>query len=149
VASGSDAQVRPKQLGRTVPGGKGDALRLDADQETGQTRPAGRFVSDVLDAWVEQRLATCATSSAHDQQGRVTSIKKDPTVRIPLARFIVADVERWHGRMRAAGLRESTIRNQHGVLRAALGQAVLWDGRRPTSPRWPAFGRHGRRPARP
>lgn len=128
VFTGTDQRGRPTQLSRTVRGGKRDALRLAAELETGkgQARPASRFVSDVLDAWVEQSLATWAPSSARDQQSRVASIKKDPIVGIPLARLTVADVERWHGRMRATGLGESTIRNQHGVLRAALGQAVRW-----------------------
>jgi hypothetical protein len=90
----------------------------------GRARSAGRLIGDVLDAWVSQSLATWAPSSARDQQSQVKAVKADPIERIPLA----------HGgrrrarytRLRHAGLGDATVRNQHGVLRAALAQAVRW-----------------------
>jgi integrase len=129
VFTGSDAQGRPTQLSRTLHGGKRDALRLAAQMEVGKgrARSAGRLIGDVLDAWVSQSLGTWAPSSARDQQSRVATIKKDPIARIPLARLTVGDVERWHTRMRHAGYGDATVRNQHGVLRAALAQAVRWE----------------------
>ena len=128
VFTGSDAHGRPTQLSRTVHGGKRDALKLAAELEVGPGRasPAGRAVTDVLDAWVEQNLDTWAPSSARDQQSRVRSIKKDQISRLPLARLSVGDVERWHTRMRKAGLQDAGIKNLHGVLRAALSQAERW-----------------------
>src|SRR5450432_2829344 len=122
VFTGSDARGRPTQLSRTVHGGKRDALKLAAELEVGPGRasPAGRSVSDVLDAWVEQNLDTWAPSSARDQQSRVRAIKKDQISRLPLARLSVGDVERWHTRVRKAGLQDAGIKNLHGVLRAAL-----------------------------
>ena len=48
------------------------------------------------------------------------SIKKDQIARLPLARLTVGDVERWHTRLRKAGMADAGIKNQHGVLRAAL-----------------------------
>ena len=128
VFTGSDARGRPTQLSRTVHGGKRDALKLAAELEVGPGRasPAGRSVSDVLDAWVEQNLDTWAPSSARDQQSRVRAIKKDQISRLPLARLSVGDVERWHTRMRKAGLQDAGIKNLHGVLRAALSQAERW-----------------------
>jgi integrase len=47
-------------------------------------------------------------------------------VRVPLARLSVSDVERWHARLRRAGVNDPAIRNQHTALRAALSQAVRW-----------------------
>jgi integrase len=128
VFTGSDARGRPTQLSRTVRGGKRDALRLAAELEVGpgSSSPAGRNVSDILDAWIEQNVDTWAPSSARDQQSRARSIKKDQIARIPVARLTVADVERWHTRLRRAGLKDAGIRNQHGVLRAALSQAERW-----------------------
>src|SRR5205085_7228685 len=38
----------------------------------------------------------------------------------------VADIERWHTRMRRAGVGEVAIKNRHTVLRAAFTQAVRW-----------------------
>lgn len=128
VFTGSDARGRPTQLSRTVHGGKRDALRVAAELEVGPGRasPARRDVSDVLDAWVQQNLDTWAPSSARDQQSRVRAIKKDQIARLPLARLTVGDVERWHTRMRKAGLMDAGIKNLHGVLRAALSQADRW-----------------------
>jgi integrase len=128
VFTGSDARGRPTQLSRTVHGGKRDALKLAAELEVGPGRasPAGRSVVDVLDAWVEQSLDTWAPSSARDQQSRVRAIKKDQISRLPLARLSVGDVERWHTRMRKAGMADAGIKNLHAVLRAALSQAERW-----------------------
>jgi integrase len=83
-------------------------------------------VSDVLDAWVAQNLDRWAPSSARDQQSRVRSIKNDQIARLPLDRLSVGDVERWHTRLRQAGMGDAGIKNLHGVLRAALSQAVRW-----------------------
>ena len=128
VFTGTDARGRPTQVSRTVHGGKREAQRVAAELELGPGRSssAGRVVGDVLDAWVEQNLDTWAPSSARDQQSRVRAIKKDQISRLPLARLSVGDVERWHTRLRKAGLRDAGIKNQHGVLRAALSQAVRW-----------------------
>ena len=92
----------------------------------GPASPGVRTVSDVLDAWVQQNLDTWAPSSARDQQSRVLGIKKDQIAWLPLARLSVDDVERWHTRMRRDGVRDAGVKNQHGVLRAALAQAVRW-----------------------
>jgi integrase len=128
VFTGTDARGRPSQLSRTVHGGKRDAQRVAAQLESsgGTSRPAGRLVDEVLDEWVTQNLDTWAPSSARDQQSRVASIKKDPIARLPLARLSVADVERWHSRLRSHGMADPGIKNLHGVLRAALSQAVRW-----------------------
>jgi integrase len=83
-------------------------------------------VSDVLDAWVAQNLDTWAPSSARDQESRVRTIKTDQIARLPLARLSIGDVERWHIRLRQAGMGDAGIENLHGVLRAALTQAVRW-----------------------
>ena len=74
-------------------------------------------------------------------------VKADVIARMPLGRLTVADVDRWHARLRGKGVGESSLRNQHLVLRAALSQAARWGwvstnvvalatlGRRKTQPR--------------
>jgi integrase len=56
----------------------------------------------------------------------VRTIKQDQIARLPLARLSVGDIERWHTRLRQAGMGDAGIKNLHGVLRAALTQAVRW-----------------------
>ena len=126
VFTGTDARGRPTQISRTVRGDKRDAQRLAASLEVGpgSASAAGRKVVDVLDAWIDQNLDTWAPSSARDQQSRVRSIKQDNEISI--AQLSIADVERWHTRLRRAGLQDAGIRNQHGALSAALNQAVRW-----------------------
>jgi integrase len=128
VFTGRDATGRPTQTSRTVHGGKRDARRVanELEQIGARSAPAGRTVTDVLDAWVDHNLGTWAPSSVRDQQSRVRSIERDPIGDVPLARLSVADVERWHARLRRNGLGDSSIRNQHAVLRAALALAVRW-----------------------
>jgi hypothetical protein len=43
---------------------------------------------------------------------------------MPIARLGVADVERWHARMRQTGVGEAAIRCRHSVLRAAHSPAL-------------------------
>jgi len=128
VFTGTDDCGRPTQLSKTIHGDKREALRVAAELEVGpgRTSPGGRSVSDVLDAWVTQNLDTWAPSSARDQQSRVRGIKNDMIARMPLARLSVGDVERWHTRLRQNGMRDAGVKNQHGVLRAALSLAVRW-----------------------
>lgn len=128
VFTGTDARGKPTQTSRTVRGTKRDAERLAASLEVGagSASPAGRRVAEVLDAWVDQNLDTWAAASARDQQSRVRSIKKDKIANIPIAQLSIADVERWHTRLRRDGMQDAGIRNQHGALSAAFGQALRW-----------------------
>ena len=128
VFTGANQRGQPTQLSRMIHGGKRDAQRLAAELQVGagKATPAGRSISDVLDAWVKQSLDTWAPSSARDQQSRVKTIKKDQIAVFPLARLTVGDVERWHTRMRKNGMQDAGVKNLHGVLRAALSQAVRW-----------------------
>ena len=127
VFTGTDDRGRPTQISRTVRG-KRDAQRLAASLEVGpgSASAAGRDVADVLDAWIDQNLDTWVPSSARDQQSRVRSIKQDKIAEISIAQLSIADVERWHSRLRRAGLQDAGIHNQHGALSAALNQAVRW-----------------------
>jgi integrase len=83
-------------------------------------------VADALDAWLETRSPTWAASTLRDQTSRVSLVKADRIARTPLGRLTVPDVDRWHARLRAQGVGESSLRNQHLVLRAALSQAARW-----------------------
>ena len=87
---------------------------------------AGRTVAEALDSWLETRSPTWAASTVRDQTSRVSLVKTDRIARTQLGRLTVADVDRWHARLRARGAGESSIRNQHLVLRAALSQAARW-----------------------
>jgi integrase len=128
VFTGRDDSGRPTQVSRTLKGTKRDALRLAASLESRPaTHAAGRRVGDVLNAWVEVSEATWAEASRRDQCSRVRSILADPIATVPVARLGVADVERWHARMRHLKVGETAIRSRHAVLRAALAQAVRWE----------------------
>jgi integrase len=87
---------------------------------------AGRTIADVLDARVREHDATWAPASRRDQLSRVARINGDRIARLSVALLTIEDVERWHARLRDEGLADVSIRNIHGVLRAALTQAVRW-----------------------
>lgn len=128
VFSGRDQFGRPTQVSRTVRGTKRDATRvansLDARKPT---RAAGRKVADLLAAWLEVNEATWTEASRRDNKSRVGQVFADPIAKIAVARLGVSDVERWHARMRHAGVGEAAIRGRHNALRAALAQAVRWE----------------------
>ena len=113
VFTGRDARRRPTQISRTVRGGKRDAQRLAVQLEGGPGRATapGRTVADVLDAWIGHNSDTWAPSSARDQRSRVKALKLDEALaRTPVARRSVADVERWHARLRRAGKQDAGTR---------------------------------------
>jgi integrase len=127
VFVGYDARGRPAQASRTVHGTKRQAQRIAAELTVRPPAASeGRTVADALDAWLETRSPTWAASTVRDQTSRVSLVKADRIARVQLGRLSVADVDRWHARLRARGVGESSVRNQHLVLRAALSQAARW-----------------------
>ena len=148
VFVGNDERGRPKQVSRTVRGTKRAAQRAAAELTVAPPAASdGRSAADALEAWIETHIPTWAASTVRDQTSRASLVKTDRIARTPLGRLTVADVDRWHTRLRAAGVGESSLRNQHLVLRAALSQAARWGwvntnvaalatlGRRTTKPR--------------
>jgi integrase len=127
VFLGRDESGRPKQVSRIVRGGKKDAKRVAAELEARPaTVGAKHTVSELLDLWIAHREATWAPSTGRDQRSRAASVKADRISQVPLIRLSALDVDRWHARLREAGVGEGSVRNQHLVLRAAVTQAVRW-----------------------
>jgi len=83
-------------------------------------------VADVLDPWREVNEPIWSVASRRDYASRAGFVANDSIGTVPLARLGVTDVERWHARMRGAGVGEAAIRGRHSALRAALTQAVRW-----------------------
>jgi integrase len=126
VFTGTDDSGRPTQVSRTVRGTKRDALRAAAEMTLKPSKAAGRTVAVLVQEWLAVNQTTWAPATARDQISRVKLINADPIAAISLARLSQADVERWHRRMRKAGVGEGSVRNRHIVLRAALSQGVRW-----------------------
>ena len=129
VFTGRDAAGRPTQISRTVRGTKREAQRVAATLESRPpSNAAGRTVADVLTAWRDVNQPVWAG----DRRGATTRAASPgsspiPSPRCPWHRLGVADVERWHARMRKTGVGEAAIRCRHSVLRAALAQALRWE----------------------
>lgn len=125
--TGRDERGRPTQVSRTVHGGKKDALRVAAERTVLPAATSGRrTVGELLDLWIEHNEPTWSPATRRDQRSRVSQVKADPIGRAFLARLTVPDVDRWHARLRKAGVGEGSLRNQHTVLRAALSQGLRW-----------------------
>jgi integrase len=125
--TGRDERGRPTQISRTVRGTKKDAQRVAAELTVRPvTRAASATVAELLTQWVEQNDVTWAASTRRDNPGRAAAILADPLAILPISRVTVADIERWHTRMRRDGVGETAIKNRHTVLRAAFTQAVRW-----------------------
>jgi integrase len=126
VFTGRDEAGRPTQVSRTVHGTKKDAQRVAAELTLKPSHAAGRTVTELLDAWLELNEASWAPATVRDERSRAEFVKADPLGTMALARLSVADVDRWHARLRKAGIGEASIRNRQVVLQAALAQAVRW-----------------------
>jgi integrase len=127
VFSGRDAAGKPTQVSQTFHGTKREVQRFAARLESGpRSTAAGRTVADVLNEWRDTNREVWAESTKRDYAGRAQAIADDPIGRISVARLGVGDVERWHTRMRRAGVGPVAIRSRHTALRAALAQAERW-----------------------
>jgi integrase len=126
VFTGRDQAGRPTQVSRTVHGTKKDAQRVAAELSLKPSNSGGRIVAELLDAWLELNEAGWAPATVRDERSRAELIKTDVIGRMALARLTVADVDRWHTRLRRARLGDAGIRNRHVALRAALAHAVRW-----------------------
>jgi integrase len=124
--SGNDASGKPTQTSRTVRGTKKDARRVAAELTLKPMNSGGRTITDLLRAWLELNDASWAPATRRDQKSRAEQIISDPLGQVSVARLTPADVDRWHVRLRRAGVGDAAIRNRHLVLRAALSQAVRW-----------------------
>lgn len=128
VFTGRDAAGKPTQISKTVRGTKREAQRVAAALEARPPSNAGgRTVADVLAAWREVNDPVWAETTRRDYESRIAKVEADPIASINVARLGVADVERWHARMRKTGVGEAAIKGRHAVLRAALAQAVRWE----------------------
>lgn len=109
-------------------GTKKDAQRAAAEMTLRPNRNAGgRKIADLLDDWLQLNTPSWAPLTLRDQTSRAKLIKTDAIAQQSVASVGVADIDRWVTRLRLAGVGESSVRNQHSVLRAALEQAVRWE----------------------
>ena len=125
---GRDEQGRPIQVSRVLRGTKRDALRVAAELVVAPSSAAAArtTVGELLELWREHSLASWAPSTASTQESRICRIRTDPIAQVVVSRLRALDVDQWHVRLARQGVGESSIRNQHQALRAALGLAVRW-----------------------
>ena len=125
VFAGYDDQGRPVQASRTVRGGKRDAERLAAHLSARPAPQSGRLtVGELLHEHLEHSSSAWSPTTRHDYALRAARIAADPIGSKHVSRVTVAEVDRWHLRLRRAGVGEAQIRNLHTLLRAAFGSAV-------------------------
>jgi integrase len=125
--TGRDGQGRPTQVSRTVRGTKKDAQRAAAELTVQPApRAGGRTVAELIDAYLELHEDERTESTKRDLRSRARLVAKDPIATMSVARLSVVDVDRWHVRLRKAGVGPGGIRNRHMLLRAALTQAMRW-----------------------
>lgn len=145
--TGRGGDGRSTQISRTVRGTKKDSKRVAATLTLAPpTRAASHTVAEMLDAWIAQNDPTWSESSRRDQRNRAELVRSDRLAKVKLSKLSVADIERWHSRLRMAGVGEGSIRNRHQgpAGRTHVGPAVgVGDGQpgcRGPAVGAPAFG---------
>jgi integrase len=125
---GYDDAGKPVQVSKSVKGGRRDAERLAA-QLAGrpQARSGSLTVGGLLDDYLDFKGPTWSLTTRRDYEARAERIKADPIGAEMIARITVAEVDRWHQRLRRDGVGDAQIRNLHTLLRAAFGQALRWE----------------------
>ena len=127
--TGTDARGRPTQLSQ-------DGPRRQARRAARRRRARGRARARCARRSQRQRRArrmgrpeprhVGAVVGARPAEPGAHASRRIRSLECRWPGSSVGDVERWHTRLRRAGMGDAGIKNLHGVLRAALSQAVRW-----------------------
>lgn len=101
-------------------------LQRERDQGLERRTDERETVAVFLERWLEQARPALRPRT---WQGYALIVRRQlvPAIgRVPLAKLTPATVQELLNRRQAAGASPQTVRNQHAVLRRALGQAVRW-----------------------
>lgn len=130
VYAGRNDKGRPIQVSRTVRGGKRAAqsalAQLVADVETRGAPLSGTTTAgDLLDRWLEYVTPLRQPTTI---QGYGVSVRRLKTALggVRLAKLTPQHIDRAYRDWISSGLSPGTVRTSHGVLAAALHQAVRW-----------------------
>lgn len=132
VVAGYDPRTgNPKQVSRTVKGTKREAQRalakfvteVDSDQVAVS---ASMSLADFLDRWVEHVAAS--TRSPTTVQGYRYKVKNVVAKlgKVKLSKLTAEQLDKAYAELLNEGLSPVTVHHCHGVLSAALNQAVKW-----------------------
>jgi integrase len=131
---GRDANGKPRQITRTVKGGKRVASKALADLEAetgagkhGAARTTGLTVEDLIEAHftnLERLGRSPKTIHTYRAYAKATI---NPVLGSKRIRSLSAlDIDRFYAHLGQAGRKATTIRQIHAILSGALGQAVKW-----------------------
>ena len=82
--------------------------------------------AELLDVWWEPKRPTLAASTAREYQRIIDARLKPDLGTIHLDRLLPYHLDRYYAELTRDGLRASSIRQIHAVVRGALGQAHRW-----------------------
>ncbi len=123
---------RWRYIERHLRGTKRDAKRaldaLSVEVARGGRRTSGRrTVNDLLDAWVSHLEAQGRANSTLVRYRSAIRANISPHLgRLDITRIGPAELDRFYGQLRRAGLKPLSIRKSHAILSAAFNQAVKW-----------------------
>jgi integrase len=101
-------------------------LQRERDQGLARRTDERETMAAFLEQWLDQVRPSLRPRT---WQGYALIVRRQlvPAIgRIPVARLTPADIQQALNRRQAAGASAQTVRNEHAVLRRALGQAVRW-----------------------
>jgi hypothetical protein len=128
VFAGRGEDGRPRQISRTVRGGRRAAMKVAADLGADVPSPEGsRTVAELLDLWQDLNCDRWSQLTRVNQESRAKLIVASALGKMKVGALRVEHIDRWMLRMRKDGVGPASIRNQLSALRAALTQAVKWD----------------------
>jgi integrase len=130
VYAGRDPITGKKALRRlTVRGTKRDAEmarhQLVVDVLKDRPNPEGTF-GQLLDQWFALKQRDFSASTVKTTRGMINSRLKPALGPIPLKNLRPPDIDAFYGSLSAAGLSPGYVQRFHGIVHAALGQAVKW-----------------------
>jgi integrase len=132
VFVGRDDAGRIKQVSRNFKGAKRQAesalAKLIADIERRQviTKHVGSL-GDLLDRWLEATAPDRSAYTVHEYARMINRNIKPELGDVKLDRLTARHVDAFYRKLRDRGLSPSSVRRHHGLLHAALQQAVRWD----------------------
>jgi integrase len=126
---GYDPAGRPKQASRTVHGTRRVAqsalAHFVSEAERGNARVGCPNVEGYLESWMEHVRAHCQPDTARNYALRARRFAKE-LGSTRLDKLTAKQLDEVYRRFLREGMTPATIKSYHGVLSAALSQAVKW-----------------------
>lgn len=122
-----------RRYARTIHGTRAQAKRalpefiVEVRRRAGATLGHDATVGDLLDRWLDARASRWKPSTDRENRRKIDTLIRPTLGELRLTDLRAHHLDALYARLLEHGLSAQTVHHAHGLIRAALNQAVRWD----------------------